>query len=367
MPIDELGAGEQQLVEIMRALYYNPRLLLLDEPTASLGEGEIAPFLNFVRQLRDELGVTVVFISHKLEEVFEVCDRVITLTDGHKTMDSLIADTSIDECISAMLRNVQLEAIPIQPPKYDELPVVLDIKDGEYDGALHNFNIKVHAGEVFGCYGLVGAGRTEWAEHMFGLRKSEKRSFVFSGETITNCTPKEMIDRGFILTPERRGNGIYKTFSLTDNVCNLYLDSGLSGKLGLVKRKESVELTRKVIESFNVKYKNINQNISELSGGNIQKIMLGRSVFLKDIKLLIADEPTTGMDVGAKNDLHIHLRKLAEDQKIAVIIISSEVEELLKICDRICVFNEGNAIQTIDRPNFVKHDIVEIAIKGRVK
>ena len=363
--IDELGAGEQQLVEIMRALVVQPKLLILDEPTASLGQGEVEPFLSFIKQLRDTLDIGVIFISHKLEEVFTLCDRIVVLTDGNLILNSRVSEVTMHDCISAMMRSKELEPISVPQKDFDKKEVILRCRSAVYDGREHDLNIFIKRGEVVGFYGLVGSGRTEWAECLCGLRQADAKDFDFAGEKITKATTRDMLDLGMVLTPERRGNGMFREFSLKDNITNLFIGKKLSNKLGFILRKQEVEFTLKVLSENNVKYRNWAQPIKELSGGNIQKIIIGRSVAIDGIKLLIADEPTTGMDVGAKNEVYMQMRSLADERDIAVAFISSELEELLIVCDRIYTFAQGNTVQYFDRKSFDKAKILESAIRGK--
>lgn len=363
--VDELGAGEQQLVEIMRALVGQPKLLILDEPTASLGQGEVEPFLNFIKHLRDTLDISVIFISHKLEEVFSLCDRIIVLTDGSLTLDGSAGEVTMHDCISAMMRSKELEPIVVPEKDFSQKEEILRCDSAVYDGRRHELDVYIKRGEVVGFYGLVGSGRTEWAEYMCGLRVAEEKHFTFAGETITKANTREMLDRGMVLTPERRGNGIFREFSLKDNITDLFLGKKLSNKLGFVLRRQEVQFAMNVLADNKVKHRSWAQPIKELSGGNIQKVIIGRSVAIDGVKLLIADEPTTGMDVGAKNEVYMQMRNLADNRDIGVAFISSELEELLNVCDRIYTFAGGNAVQYFERRNFNKARILESALRGK--
>lgn len=365
IPVEELGVGNQQLIEIMRALNTNPKLLILDEPTASLGEGEVEPFIKFIKNMTSAMDISVIFISHKIDEVFEISDRICVFTDGKNVLTADKNKITQSQCIQAMLRNNVLEPISVPEKDFSAANVILDVRHGRYDAKDHDINMSVRAGEVVGCYGLVGSGRTEFAEYLFGLRKAFVKEFYFNGEKITKGTPYSMIERGLILTPEKRANGIYKNLSIAANICNLFLDNRLSNKLGFVKFKKGRDFARDVLKKNNVKYLNESQEISKLSGGNIQKIIIGRSVEVEGIKLGIFDEPTNGMDVGAKHEVYQQIRRLADVRNIAVLFISSELEELLMTCNRIYVFSDGNIIRSFERKDFDKAKIVETAIRGK--
>ena len=370
VPVDQLGAGEQQLIEIMRAFYTNPKVLILDEPTASLGEGEVEPFLDFVKHVRDTMDIAIIFISHKIEELFAISDRIVVLTDGRNTLTDKVENLTEVKVITAMLRTGKsFGRVEVPEKNFDELPTVLKIDKAHYDGRDHALNFEIRKGEVVGFYGLVGAGRTECAEMLFGLRKGEK-SYEFNGETITKNNTAMMIEKGMIMTPEKRANGMFKALSLVDNICNLFLKTHLAGKgLGVVKQAESIQFADKILSESDVKYNSRNQAISSLSGGNIQKIIIGRSIAIDDIKLIILDEPTNGIDVGAKFEIYQRVRKLTDNEdpekRIGVMFISSEIDELLNVCDRIYVFAEGDVIQGFKRAEFDKQDILSVAVRGK--
>lgn len=370
VPVEELGAGEQQLIEIMRAFYNNPKVLILDEPTASLGEGEVEPFLKFIKEVRENMDIAIIFISHKIEELFAISDRIVVLTDGRNTLTDSVENLTQVQVIMAMLRTGKSYGRVEVPEKdFSGIPAILDVDKATYDGKEHQLNFQVHKGEVVGFYGLVGSGRTECAQMLFGLRKAEK-SYRFNGETITKCNTRSMIERGMIMTPEKRANGMFKALSLVDNICNLFLKKELAGKgAGVVKQAKSREFAGRILSENDVKYNSPGQAISSLSGGNIQKIIIGRSIAIDNISLLILDEPTNGIDVGAKFEIYQKVRQLTdgEDEKkrIGVLFISSEIDELLNVCDKIYVFADGNIIQGFERNEFDKQNILSVAVRGK--
>ena len=373
VPVEELGAGEKQMIEIMRSFYNNPKVLILDEPTASLGEGEVGPFLDFVKGLKETMDIAVIFISHKIEELFAISDKILVLTDGKRNLMDETANLTPDQVVSAMLRSgKQYGAVDVPSKEGEELPVILDVKEAHYDGKDHKLNFQVRRGEVVGFYGLVGSGRTECAEMLMGLRKAEK-SYTFNGETITKNNTRTMIDKGMIMTPELRANGMFKSLSLIDNICNLFLKDKLAkGPVGVVDNAGSRRFADEVLTSNDVKYVSPQQPISSLSGGNIQKIIIGRSIAIDGIKLLILDEPTNGIDVGAKYEIYLKVRQLVDnpdpEKRIGVMFISSEIDELLNVCDRIYVFADGNVVAECSREEFRapdgKTNILSSAVRG---
>lgn len=365
--VEQLGAGDQQLIEIMRALYNEPHLLILDEPTASLGEGEVEPFLDFLKEQKAKLGISIIFISHKIEEVFAIADRVAVFTDGKCTLFAKTTEVSQDECIRAMLRSDKVAPLDIPARNVEELETIASVTTANFDDREHQLNITMRLGEVIGCYGLVGSGRTEAFEALCGLRKMKSCDFTYEGEKIMPKNSNAMIKRGMTMTPEKRADGIYKSQSLVDNICNLFLDKGLAtGLLGLVNFKKSREFADEVLKKNLVKYTDRNQSIVELSGGNIQKIIIGRTIQNPHAKVLVFDEPTAGIDIGAKYEIYKMIRSLAENDLKAVVFISSELDELLAVCDELYVFADGNVINKFKRDNFDKTTILETAIRGKV-
>lgn len=363
VPVEELGAGEQQLVEIMRAFYMKPRLLILDEPTASLGEGEIEPFLKFVKSLKDDNNVSIIYITHKLEEIMKIADKVTVLADGAVTLNANIADLKLDDCVRAMIRSDKIKKIEVPEKNFDELAPVLKVDTMEYDGAVHNLNVEVRRGEVVGFYGLVGSGRTEMMETLFGVRRAAQKSFWLDGETITAADSCDMIERGLILTPELRANGVFPLLSLTDNICSLFTKR-FSSKMDVFHNAEAKQFSNMILDKNLVRYMSSNQQMSELSGGNMQKVIIGRSVEVDDLRVLIVDEPTVGMDLGAKSEIYLKLRHLSDEQNIGVIFVSSELDELISVCDRMYVMYRGNVIASFKRSEFDKEQILSYAVKG---
>ena len=365
IPIEKLGAGVQQLIEILRALYVRPKILILDEPTASLSESEIEPFLNFIKHLTELVDISILFISHKLEEVFEIADRIAVFTDGRNVLTAKTEELTQEDCIRAMLRNGEIEPVVIPEKNRDNMETIMSLQSVSYDGKEHQVPFETKKGEVIGWYGLVGAGRTELAESMMGLKRARFKGYVFHNEEITAPSPAKMISRGLILTPEKRANGMFSTLSLTDNICNLFINTRrLSNVFGFINFKACKELTDYVLKRNNVKYSSSNQAIMELSGGNIQKIIIGRAVEVENCRMIIVDEPTVGMDIGAKYEVYNRLRYLADQENKCILFISSELEELLGTCDKLYVFAEGNIIDCFYKEEFNKEIILKTAVKG---
>ena len=349
----------------MRALRNQPRVLILDEPTASLGEGEIGPFLKFVRQLADTTDIAIIYISHKLEEIFQIADQITVLTDGVLTLDDRRENLTPDQVVRSMLRQRELDSVAVTPSvRTDEAPI-LTSGDSFYDGAVHHVPLEVRRGEAVGFYGLVGSGRTEWAEMLFGLRPARQKDVTFKGEHLHKTDTHAMIKKGLILTPELRAHGVFRNGTLIFNITALFIDKLSHKGTGILKNREMTQFGLDVLKRHGVKYASPNQTIAELSGGNMQKIITARSIELDAVELLIFDEPTVGIDLGAKYDIYLKIRDLVEHEHKGVIFISSELEELITVCDRICVFSGGNMVAEVDRAHFDKAQILDSAIRGR--
>ena len=368
IPVERLGAGEQQMIEILRAFNSTPEVLILDEPTACLGADEVESFLNFVVDIRDRLDIGIIFISHKIEEVYRISDRIAVFTDGRNVLTDDIANISQERCIQAMLRNKMVAQMSANSWNPDKQTVLLDAKSVTYDNRSFRTEFQIHEGEIVGFYGLVGAGRTECFQTIFGIRKSktDQIDVTFQGRQVRKPTPRKMIDQGFIMTPEKRSDGIFKFLSLSDNIIALFMEGTLlCNGFGFCHSARSNRFVDTILKENGVKFVNRNQPISSLSGGNIQKIVIGRSVAVPGIKLLVLDEPANGMDIGAKNDVYKKvLEFIQEGSDRAVAFISSEIEELLSLCDTIYVFAEGNTVARFDRMQFNKAKILEVAIRG---
>lgn len=366
-PVEKLGAGAQQLVEIMRATSTQPKILILDEPTASLGEGEIEPFLKFVKKLTTDLNISVIYITHKLEEIFAIADKVTVMADGKRTMTANISEITEEECVRAMIRGNKIKEIVIPSMDYErcEQNKILEVEELTYDGQVHNVKFHVNKGEVVGFYGLVGSGRTETMEVISGIRLCNQKKFTFDGEVITSGDSFKMIQKGMILTPELRKNGIFPSLNLVENICTLFVKK-FSTKIGIIRNKEGRRFTENVLKKNGTKYRSKNQLISDLSGGNMQKIIIGRSVEVENLKLLTVDEPTAGLDLGAKSEIYLKIRFLADNLGKSVVFISSELEELIKVCNRMYIFYEGNVVKELRREDFDRETILGYALGGVV-
>lgn len=353
----ELSMPQQQLVEIARALGSDAKILIFDEPTASLSEEDTQNLFKVIRELRDQ-GVGMIYISHRLEELPAVADRVTVLRDGRTIETRNMADVSTEQLIRLM---VGRDLSAVFPKRHVDLgETTFELRNfGSRVAGIHNINLSVRAGEIVGVAGLIGAGRTELAKTIFGLLAPDEGEIVLRGRQIQIGHPAEAIDHGFAYLPEdRRKHGVVLDFPISSNITLASLKK-LSGLLGLnfAREKEiAVEYTRRL----GVKTPAIYNAVSTLSGGNQQKVALSRWLVTQP-SVLILDEPTQGIDVGAKAEIHELMMELAT-QGVAILMISSELPEILGMSDRIAVMYGGTIVKIFDRENVTQDIILSVAL-----
>jgi inositol transport system ATP-binding protein len=360
LQVSAMSAAQRQMIEILRALLYKPLLLILDEPTSSLTESDVEILFKTIRQIKEE-GIAVIFISHKMEEVFSIADVISIFRNGKKIVTKKNGEMDRIECIRHMVNRDISQLFPEIHPSGTEK--VLELENVSDSGFLHDINLYLRKGEVVGLYGLVGSGRTEVAELIYGLRPMKEGKILFDGKEIVPHT-KRMLERNVFLVPEdRREKGLFFNLNLRTNL-NISFLHQLVRFLGIVKKREAIDLARRIAssEQLKLKYSNINQNIDELSGGNKQKIVIGRWISHEDVNVLIMDEPTQGIDVGAKYEVYTIIRHHAEERKAGVLFISSELPELIGVCDRMYVFKDGTIAGELSREEFDGEKILHLAL-----
>jgi rhamnose transport system ATP-binding protein len=353
----DLTMPQQQLVEIARALGVDAKVLILDEPTASLSEEDTQNLFRVIRQLREQ-GVGVIYISHRLEELPVIADRVTVLRDGRTIETRSMADVTRQQLIQLM---VGRELSAVFPKRQVEIgKVVLELRNvGCAASGINDVNLSVRAGEILGLAGLVGAGRTELGRTLFGLTPAERGEIYLRGKPIALRTPAEAIAAGIAYVPEdRRRHGVILDMPISANITLASLDQ-LSTSTGLDFNRErqiAAEYTRKL----GVKTPAIFAPVATLSGGNQQKVALSRWLMRKP-SVLILDEPTQGIDVGAKSEIHALMTGLAAEG-VAILMISSELPEIIGMSDRIAVMYAGTIIGTLDREEATQNKILALAL-----
>lgn len=354
--IRDLGIAQQQMVEVAKALSMNAKIIIMDEPTAPLTARETKNLFRIVKKLK-ESGVSIIYISHRLEEVLEMCDRATVMRDGCTIQELNIADVTMDEIIRLMVGRELKDKYPrIEKEIGEELFRV----DNLYAGSkVQNVSFSVRKGEVLCVGGLVGAGRTETVRAIFGLdTKTDGRIFIEGREWVIK-DPKDAIRAGIgYVTEDRKGEGLILKLGVDENITLAALDGFRKGiHLNLGKEKNTV---REYVKKLNVKTPSIYQKVENLSGGNQQKVVLAKWLLSK-CKVLILDEPTRGIDVGAKIEVYNLINELAREGK-AILVITSEIPELLGICDRVVVMARGRMSGSLSREEADQESIMTLAV-----
>ena len=332
--IENLTVAQKQMVEIAKALVSNANILIMDEPTTVLTEHEVSILFSLVEKLK-ERGVTILFISHKLKEVKQLCDRLVILRDGH--LISLDTVTELDEQDMAR-KMVGRELNQIYPQKatpQDE--AVLNVKDLSIEGVLNNINFKLKKGEVLGFAGLVGSGRTETAEAIMGLRKKKSGTLEINNQAVDINSPVEAVDKKLAyLSEDRQGKGLILNFNIPNNITLISLKAYVKG---LIRKSWERKKSSEFVDLFDIKAASLDTKLINLSGGNQQKVYLSKWMDTHP-EILILDEPTRGIDVNTKKDIYHFIRKLIDDG-LSVIFISSELEEIIGLSNRVIVMRSG--------------------------
>lgn len=342
--IGELSVSQRQMVEIAKAVSYDAKILVLDEPTSSLTKEEVGHLFRIINRLRDR-GVGMVYISHKMEEILEISDDVTIMRDGKWIATKSAKDITMDEIIKLMVGRDLTERFPEKTNKPGEVLMKVEGLTGKYMPSCIDASFELRKGEVLGVAGLVGSRRTELLETIFGIAHRESGKIELHGKEIYNKDSRQAIKNGFaLLTEERRATGIIPLQSITFNAVLANMKSYL--KCGLLSTKKMEKDAKWVIESMHVKTPSSKTHIKSLSGGNQQKVIIGRWL-LTEPEVLLLDEPTRGIDVGAKFEIYQLINDLAAKGK-GVMVVSSEMPELIGICDRILVMSNGRVAGILD-------------------
>ncbi len=341
--VGSMTVGNRQRVEIAKALSQNARILIMDEPTAALTEADVQRLFEIVRLLRTR-GVGIIYISHRLEEVFLLADRVTVLRDGQYVGTKDVADTTPDQLISMMVGRTIDNLFPKLETTIGE--PVLEVRDLVHKPLTRGVSLYVRQGEIVGLAGLVGSGRSEVAQVIFGMTPAESGTILINGKPVQIKSPAQAMKLGIAYVPEDRGTqGLVRQMRIRENVSLAVLRGMVKGPF--VDRGAERGLARRTIDQLSIRAPSSEQIVNKLSGGNQQKIVVGKWLASKP-KLLIMDEPTRGVDVGAKAEIHRLLSELAQ-QGLAILMISSELPEILGMSDRILVMREGRIVAEYSR------------------
>ncbi|OED43908.1 galactose/methyl galactoside ABC transporter ATP-binding protein MglA [Endozoicomonas sp. (ex Bugula neritina AB1)] len=358
--VASLSVSQRQMVEIAKAFSYNARIVIMDEPTSSLSEKEVKHLFTIIKKLKDR-GCGIVYISHKMEEIFDICDEITILRDGQWVTTRPLEGLDMDQIISMMVGRELTQRFPSRDNEPKE--VILKVEDltAKNQPSIQNINFELRKGEVLGIAGLVGAKRTDIVETIFGIREKSTGTITLHDKSVTNKDAYEAIQNGFsLVTEERRATGIYATLDITFNSLVANIEK-YKARFGLLSSHSMGQDTQWVIDSMSVKTPSHKTSIGSLSGGNQQKVVIGRWL-LTQPEILMMDEPTRGIDVGAKFEIYQLILDLAKKDK-GVIMISSEMPELLGVTDRILVMSNGRVGGIVNTKDTTQHEILELSAR----
>ncbi|MCP8615669.1 sugar ABC transporter ATP-binding protein [Salirhabdus salicampi] len=361
LPLEKLSIARQQLVAIARALTLESKLIVMDEPTSSLSSGEVELLYKIIFDLKKK-GIAILFVSHKMKELFTVADRFSVLRDGKFVGRYDKAELDEDKLISLMVgRNVEFEKF-----EAEEIgDTLLEAKNLSKKGNFKGINFTLRKGEVLGITGLVGSGRTELVQSIFGVEVPDEGEVQIMGKRINIKTPKDAVKHGIAYIPEsRQTQGLILNQSIVHNI-SLPIINKLINKFKMIRKSKEKELAKQFVEQLDIRPPLPHLSAEQLSGGNQQKVVVGKWLST-DLKVLIVDEPTNGIDVGAKTEIHKLLRNLA-NEGIGVIMVSSELPEVLAVSDRVIVMRKGRIVDEVEAKGATQESIMNKALLGEAK
>ncbi len=358
--LEDLSVSKRQMIEIAKAVSYDAKVIVLDEPTSSLTENEVDKLFEIIETLKKQ-GVGIIYISHKMDEIFAISDYVTVLRDGEYIGTEHIDDLDMDKIINMMVGRDLTHRFP--PKENTPNGVKLSVKNvvTTYGHQVKDVSFDLRSGEILGVYGLVGAGRTELVESLFGLREMKSGTIELDGKLVDNSNPHKAMRNGFALvTEERRATGIFEVADIKFNSCSANIEKYVN-RFGLLSDKEMEADTDKQIQAMRIKTPNQREQIRNLSGGNQQKVIIGRWL-LTNPDILLLDEPTRGVDVGAKYEIYQLINNLAKQGK-SIIMVSSEMPELLGVTDRMMVMSNGHLAGILDTEKTDQEEVFKLSAK----
>ena len=358
-PMKKMSVSKRQMCEIAKAISYNSKVIVLDEPTSSLTAPEVAKLFKMMRQLKDQ-GISLIYISHKMDEIFEICDQISVLRDGSLVMTKDSKDKNMNELISAMVgRSLDNRFPPVDNTPGETILSVQNLST-KYAPKLQNISFDVKKGEIFGLYGLVGAGRTELLETIFGMRTRAAGNVIYDGKMMNFASPKDAMNHGFaLITEERKANGLFLKADITFNttIANMnHYKSGLA-----LSHDDMVRATAEEIKVMHTKCMGPDDMIANLSGGNQQKVIFGKWLE-RSPNIFMMDDPTRGIDVGAKYEIYELIINMAKQGK-TIIVVSSEMPEILGITNRIGVMSNGHLAGIVNTKETNQEELLKLSAK----
>lgn len=356
-----MSVSQRQMVEIAKAVSYNAKVIVLDEPTSSLSEREVAKLFRIIKKLKKEKNISFVYISHKMDEIFKLCDDIVILRDGTVTLDEPVKNTNLDELVKAMVGRSLDNRFPAltNKPKGEILRV--SNLSTRFAPKLKNISFNVKKGEILGIYGLVGAGRSELLESLFGIRTIAEGEIFYNNRRVMFKNPKEAMNSNFaFITEERKVNGMYPVGDIKFNTCITNLDK--YKKHGMLNESLMKEATEKESAKMHTKYGDISDPITSLSGGNQQKVIVGKWLE-RSPDLFLMDEPTRGIDIMAKYQIYELMIQLANKGK-SIIMVSSEMPEILGVTNRIVVMSNYEVAGIVDTKKTSQEELLKLCAKN---
>jgi ribose transport system ATP-binding protein len=354
----DLSVGKQQIIEIAKAIASNAKYIIMDEPTAALTDREIRTLFETIRELKAK-GISFVYISHRMEEIFSICDRITILRDGQYVGERNIPETNFDEIVAMMVGRELGERFPERKAEIGD--VKLEVQNLTVKGLFENVSFNVRKGEVVGMAGLMGAGRTEVAETIFGYRRAHGGDILIDGKKVSIKTPIDAMKHkiGYV-TEDRKTKGLVLDFSIQENVSLANLKKVSSS--GVVNKEKETSLVNQYIQQLKIRTSSPKQSAKSLSGGNQQKVVLAKWLGTEP-EVLILDEPTRGVDIGAKKEIYQIINDLAQ-AGVAILMISSELPEIIGMADRVLVMHEGKITGQVSKEEMTQERIMHFATGG---
>lgn len=358
-PMRNMSVSQRQMCEIAKAISYHSKIIVLDEPTSSLTEPEVRKLFAMMRKLRDQ-GISLIYISHKMDEIFEICDQVSVLRDGKLVMTKDTKDTDLNELIAAMVgRSLENRFPPVDNTPGKDILSIQHIST-KFEPHIQDVSFNVREGEIFGLYGLVGAGRTELLETIFGIRTRAAGRVYYGGELMNFNSAKEAMEHGFaLITEERKANGLFLKGDLTFNTTIANLKHYKNGPA--LSEQKMTKATTKQLKTMRTKCMGPEDLISSLSGGNQQKVIFGKWLE-REPRVFMMDEPTRGIDVGAKYEIYDLIIRMAKEGK-TIIVVSSEMPEILGITNRIGVMSNGYLSGIVETKETNQEELLRLSAK----
>ncbi len=353
--VNELSVAQQQMVEIAKALSFNSKIIVMDEPSATLTDHELKALFDLIRDLKTQ-GIGMIYISHRLEEIFEIGDRLTVMRDGQYVATKAVSEVTRDDIIRMMVGRELTREFPKEVFSLGEER--LRVEGITREGVFQDVSFSLHRGEIVGLTGLVGAGRTEVARAIFGADRLEKGQIVLEGKPITVKSPRDAIRQGIgLLTEDRKNQGLVLGMTVRENTSLANLKELV--KFLFVNRRKERTITEQYVRDLQIKTPSIEQTAQNLSGGNQQKVVLAKWLFTQS-RVLIFDEPTRGIDVGAKAEIYKLMNELVR-QGVCILMISSELPEVMGMCDRILVMHEGRVAGEVMQADATQERIMRLA------